>query len=177
MVVAAAGRAAVEVAFPFGVPSDAWLMRHRASAHPSLILDLTVRLKGGRCLEQAMLHADKLSSLLGEATGVDSVDCAVTGQRDGPGEYGTFLLNAAKQEEEEAAAKEAKIRARPRLQASVAGKPISDEQAREQEDKLARGEEATAVTYTWRTIEEPLSQAAPVAMAGAAVPGAPTRQK
>ena len=165
-----AGRAAVELSFPFGVPSDAWLMRQPSSANPTLILDLTLRLRGARCLEEAMLKADQLSQLLGDTTGVDAVDCAVTGQREGPGEYGTFLMNAAKEEEEERAKREIAARARPKLQASVEGRDIDDALAKEQEEKLARGEPVKAVTYRWMTKEEPLSRPAPVARAGAAVP-------
>ena len=58
------------------VPSDAWLMRAKGNAAPSLILDLTLRLRGARCLEQALRHADRIAQLLGDTTGVDSVDCA-----------------------------------------------------------------------------------------------------
>ena len=166
-----AGRLAVEVTFPFGVPSDAWLMRAKGNAAPSLILDLTLRLRGARCLEQAMRHADRIAQLLGDTTGVDSVDCAVTGKRDGPGEYGQFLLNAAKEEEEERAKKEVVARNRPKLTPTVDGKPISDDQAREREEKLARGEQVRAVKYEWRVPDEPLSQMGALLMAGSVADG------
>jgi hypothetical protein len=59
----------VRIAFPLGVPSDAWLMSDRGQAEPSMVVDLTLWLKGWKCLEIASRRAGQLARLLGECCG------------------------------------------------------------------------------------------------------------
>ena len=49
----ATGREAIKLSFPEGVPTDEWLMRERNPGEPSLVLNVTLRLKGTACLQVA----------------------------------------------------------------------------------------------------------------------------
>lgn len=134
--IGAIGRAAVGITFPRGVPSDSELMSgHRPLSEPSLVVDLVIKLKGTHCLEEARKRVGKLSRLLGETTGCDSVECALSGERDA---------------QPPAAAEPPPTRAQ--LKPKVNGKAIDKAQAIEREEKLARGEGAGVlhqVEYEW----------------------------
>jgi hypothetical protein len=119
----AAGREAVRLSFPFGTPSDAWLMSDHGADHPQLVLDLRLRLKDDGCKLQAAQCVEELSRLLGDVTGVDSVECAILDERSTAEQaHGHILAVAVENEQKERAEKAAVDSERRRIRAGANGR-------------------------------------------------------
>ena len=138
------------------------------------MLDLRLKLKDESCLPKAGRCIEGLCRLLGEVTGVDSVECAILDQRSSleTPESGVFLASAVESERKARAEKAAgdagapastagttspsgarktgaggyrSSRRRPELEPTFNGQPISRAEAKEREEQAAHGETHRAI--------------------------------
>ena len=163
-----AGRGAVDVTLPHGVPTDQEIFADRGQGEPQLVVDVCLKLKGDECLQQAVKRANVIARLMGEATGVDSVDCAVSavadasdaqtvakppggGQDVGQASSAGSTARTADPPSVPLAASPLPRAPRPtrHLVPTINGQEVSKDVARRREQEYALGDSMAFVQYKW----------------------------